>query len=213
MSEAAPCRRGRRSGRCTCSGRLAHPAVGPPGPRPHPCPSAVPALPTCCARPTATPPCLVCWGEIGASTLSPAMRERSSGPSPRGLTRPPLRCRSGAASSGPTTMSCGSCGRARPRAPSSSTSAPRARRSSTSSCRGEAASSRDSCPYTSVPWKCWGPESAPLVPPPRRAHCAALSPKAFLFSWFLIKRSFQRESFLVQPACVPSLSKNDEPWK
>ncbi|XP_068834492.1 ATP synthase mitochondrial F1 complex assembly factor 2 isoform X2 [Capricornis sumatraensis] len=48
------------------------------------------------------------------------------------------RSRSGATSSGPTTTSCRSCGRARPPAPSSCISAPRAQPSSTSCCRGDA---------------------------------------------------------------------------
>ncbi|XP_058139329.1 ATP synthase mitochondrial F1 complex assembly factor 2 isoform X2 [Dasypus novemcinctus] len=55
------------------------------------------------------------------------------------------RSRSGATSSGPMTMSCRSCGPARPPAPSLSTSAPRAPQSSTSCCgsdRGRAAHAR-----------------------------------------------------------------------
>lgn len=47
---------------------------------------------------------------------------------PSDMSCPPRRSRSGATSSGPTTMSCRSCARARPPAPSSCTCVPRAPR-------------------------------------------------------------------------------------
>lgn len=114
-------------------------SLGAPGPQLAPS-QAICAPSACSVHPNILTCCLACVGLVFWQDWSPvpsawlqgqnvALAGRQPGtwqlPS---MSCPPLRSRSGATSSGPMTMSCRSCGHARPPAPSSSTSALRAPR-------------------------------------------------------------------------------------
>ena len=128
-----------------CSRALGLDCTPPELPAPHQhgrrlCPpEGSPLLPplrefSCLARSEPSPPRAGLWGW----NVALAGRQPGACRLPSSISCPPLRSRSGATSSGPTTTSCRSCGRARLPAPSSCTCVPRAPRLSTSFCSSEA---------------------------------------------------------------------------